>query len=746
MDDGAHSRWERLLVSFFGLGNEIERSNPVVEKLLRANEPGLERNPLGPFFLPQVARGVTTYFAIATEADQARELQVVLNAAIGPTYTTIQERATPLRSDFDQLVEAAIRFAGSPAWIFTFDVVGPAKARRYVREQVHTVLGLLLARPHREVDPVRPIGRLLRDFDRALEVRDLSLAEQLLLGPIAETGRLSGLNRLFLHVRLLVAAERWEELEQLPSLNDLLRTSRPAMVSDALAQLAIRLVDRDPSGGENQVAHFQSVAGDRFGALISGVDRIRSAAGARYYVLWQLAAGDDASAIRDRLEGLAWLEDPTVASALNDVAAAAAPAVAVSPEMIAEFQTAGRLDAAVALISRSQTNIELLPALLGLIAQTYSSDGMRTLDRYREDLGAAVVDDVIAQVRTRAGVSTLESTGEVDELAPTWPRRIASVLDGVLTSEQLVLAADEGSLLELVRSTQTLDELAEAVEAAAGAPRASQVVDGALGILRHLGNQIPDGRRSRLVPLRRAVLELWCLGDESGDFTRASDLLDVLEDLLSDGCGPAEFDEFVELLGARWAPFLTDRAFPIGVRAVEILVAAQPDDVHVLNAFASRLFGRVTAANVDRLPAADLAVADALCVELELGFTPSARRSTGVVPESNDSGWKGLVGIYTLDENASRRARTALASLVPGAEVRAAHDKVASDRLRELAAAAAVMVVAAGVAKHAATDAIRAARGPRIPNYAAGKGSSSLVRAALTGIAELTTVTADLAG
>ncbi len=64
------------------------------------------------------------------------------------------------------------------------------------------------------------------------------------------------------------------------------------------------------------------------------------------------------------------------------------------------------------------------------------------------------------------------------------------------------------------------------------------------------------------------------------------------------------------------------------------------------------------------------------------------------------------------------------------------HSKVATGPLQSLVQRVDLMVVADRAAKHAATDAIRSARGSRPLIYAAGKGSSSLVRAALDYIAE----------
>ena len=69
-------------------------------------------------------------------------------------------------------------------------------------------------------------------------------------------------------------------------------------------------------------------------------------------------------------------------------------------------------------------------------------------------------------------------------------------------------------------------------------------------------------------------------------------------------------------------------------------------------------------------------------------------------------------------------------------------DHVASDRLRSVARTADLVVVVDRAAKHAATEALRAARGSRLIRYAAGKGATSLVEAVEAGLNALVSETA----
>jgi hypothetical protein len=86
------------------------------------------------------------------------------------------------------------------------------------------------------------------------------------------------------------------------------------------------------------------------------------------------------------------------------------------------------------------------------------------------------------------------------------------------------------------------------------------------------------------------------------------------------------------------------------------------------------------------------------------------------------------VALYSLELGALQRAKQVLESAIPGLEVQVTDDKVSNDALVATAKSADLFVVAHRSAKHAATDAIRAARSSNLV-YAEGKGSSSLIRA-----------------
>lgn len=717
-------RWDRFLVTFFGEGNGLDypSTTPAVIELLEANEQLLAADPPGPFLLPRrTSAGDTVYYAIALTDEQALELRRVLGGIVGGTYTDFAGRS--VRSDFgDTVLASAIALAGDERRLFAFRPV--ASDRAATREQVSRLLHLMSKRPRRAVALIRPFGRLLRDFDRALDARDEVAARSLLHEGIFASGRLSGRNRLFLQVRFLAAFERWEELECLPSLPDLLRAPMPALVADSLAALAVHDLHTNPEPSQSSAAErFESIASG-FGALVPTADRIRSVSGAEYYVRWCLGAGDDGAAILDRLEALAWVEAPEVAAILGEVAPVSGRQPSTPDvQSITAAVVAGRIEYALELLEQVEPSPELLPLLLHAVRQTLSMAAIGLLARFRSTLGDVVVDEAVEDFHGGLDPMALPS-------GLNWGDRIRQAAAGELRPGQLEEAAREDDLLALARDPDRLDELVEAVQSTTSAANSTSVLDVVLRLLARLETVLPERVLGRLTPLRLATLRLWALADDSGDQARASDLIDVADELVHAGCSVVEFEELVELLTLRWDALLTDRAFGLGVRALEVLASGRPAGSPVVSTFATPLLSRVTVANVQRLDVVDVLAADALSDELELGYSLVALVPPGAMVAEASTHWAGTIGLYSLDENALRRAADSLQRVLPDAELRTSHEKVANEPLRSLARAADVMVIASKVAKHPATDAIRAERAGPL-TFAAGKGSSSLVRAAL---------------
>ena len=93
--------------------------------------------------------------------------------------------------------------------------------------------------------------------------------------------------------------------------------------------------------------------------------------------------------------------------------------------------------------------------------------------------------------------------------------------------------------------------------------------------------------------------------------------------------------------------------------------------------------------------------------------------------------YSGLIGIYTLTEQAGQRVRQFLRKMFPKAKVELNADHVATDKLKGLAANADIFVFAWKSSKHQAYFAAKEARGSRPMLLPLGKGSASILECVL---------------
>ena len=210
----------------------------------------------------------------------------------------------------------------------------------------------------------------------------------------------------------------------------------------------------------------------------------------------------------------------------------------------------------------------------------------------------------------------------------------------------------------------------------------------------------------------------------------------VVEILLELGLPPDGFDELIELLRLGWEPFLTDADLEAGLDAIELLASFRANASRTLDLFANPILSRIGPHNARRIPETTLEVAADLASEFGLALElPQKTMATGTRDLQAPRPLEGtVVVLYSLMSNALDRAAAILERRHSGLAVVTLSDHVATDRLRNAARTADLVIVMDRAAKHAATDAVRVARGNRALRYATGKGSVSLVAAAEEGL------------
>jgi len=346
------------------------------------------------------------------------------------------------------------------------------------------------------------------------------------------------------------------------------------------------------------------------------------------------------------------------------------------------------------------------------------------VSRFRTSIGAETFDEA-----TSAADGALDLQLIPKQVEPlTWSDRLIAVAEGSLSPDQFERDAREGDVLDLVRSSSELTQLADTLERLIDHGLITTAIDGVLTLLARLEEASSDPKALR--PLQDAVITVWVLTDNSGDRTRADHIISQVESYLAEGSSVSEYRSLVNGLRDNWEPLLTDRAFELNLRTIEVLLAARPGDDPVVVAFAAPIFGRLSPESIRRLDPTDLLVANSIARELGLSLNNVELDSeVDAVKSKMSAPSPFFVGFYSLDEGATRRATEILLTQFPGIKVKESHAKVSSDELKNLARSVDLMVVAVASAKHAATGAISDARGHGPLVKAKGKGSSSLVRA-----------------
>ena len=689
------------------------------------------RSPASPFFLPVNASGWTYWYAICPDQEQRLWARDLITAFLG---SWVDFPGQPVAADSDLPMDQAVRaLTGPDGCSFRLLVPRNPRAEASVRQSVVRLTRALAARPYRQIHLSWPLGRLISDLSDACASGSEARAEQTLV-LLEQDYRLSGANKLFLRLQYLAAFARWTDLEESGHLQDLIHLNRPVLASDALARLVMVRLPATAS-----LEQFAESAAE-FGCLVGSVTMIRSAGGAQYYTYWSLSSGEAPEAVEARLLDAGWLDQARdhggVAALLPGTGSSArGPAAAPSLDGLRQALGGGRLDAAIDMLALMPPSADLLPVLVNLVTRTLSPRSIELLQRWRGPLGEPAIQEAL---------SAHLGTGQPDItiVSESFPVALRAAFAADVTPAERVQAFDDLRDRAVPRLMQpgVLPETTEAVRPLSRSlshDLLADLIDLLLDVERELFSAA--GNVAGIQDLRLIVVETWALGDESGDRHRVGRLLDLVSRALGTGVSPAVFDELTEGLRAGWAPFLTNADLPLGLEAIEVLAAAQPETATALLAFATPILSRIGPHNARRIDAALLETARMLAPDfgLELPVSAGPAAEAGQSPGQARPPAGSRVAIYSLMEPAAARAATILRKWYPEVRVETLTGKVASDALRYSARNADVLVIADRASAHAATDAIKAARGRRPLWYATGKGTVSLVQAVRAGFDDI---------
>jgi hypothetical protein len=361
-----------FLEQFFGEGNalRLDESGPPgsAAKLRALLQPFLalyeREGPLA--ILPRVQSGpqrTDWYFLCRSSADRrwARDL---LRASVGASFLTERNRERAL--DRNDSIDAAVLNVYGEA---SFAVPVAATLREMISPRLERLSRLLVRQPERFRAVVRPTGRILRDFELALQARDGSAANEC-IAALHEGQRLGVQNLEFLKIRRDVAMGNYDQALSSPRFDTYREIGFPRRVVSALLE-AVWAKEVAPwtanSPPANVLARFTGEVLPRYGALLRTRAGLKGPGIAPLFLLDEVASASSDRTLVDglvqELAGGEWAAFASGIAGLIPTTTIAAPQLA-SSAAAGEAFIRGELDAAYRLALESPPSFERTLLLL----------------------------------------------------------------------------------------------------------------------------------------------------------------------------------------------------------------------------------------------------------------------------------------------------------------------------------------------------------------------------------------------
>lgn len=711
-----------LLETLFGQENELKRDRVGVFADFVAR---IDSDPPVPTIVPVRRNGVTHIYALPGSPEDAPQLVEDMNSCFGQTF--LKPRFTHL--DQTDPIEGAIhRRTDGTAW------------RHRVPDRLHREQFACAVRRLNQIHAIAPerprrlpgIAETYQRFRAALTVGDRDGAHRA-LDDMRSRRLFDPSNVLYLELELIATLESNESLLTWRGLQEVLSAPRPGAASSAIAGAVYRAhlgqyeAADDAAGllgmlGASQVAPFMSaldaphrcadldarlafiaaaVLCERREVALGLVDGLGARADFAMEMIARLGIGqqasDDPRALIDR--GLYLEATQTLLGIPNSPERAAMLTVCA-------FHTSENADAVsmaerayAALDGEQRASLRADPALADYIDAVHGPEGSEcSIGSWSEAFGA-VRSSTNPHATLRIALSR----------ANTW------------------------SLEDALRTFGESERLVEAIEATDSAESAEPVrvlktrlVSSVLEF-----RETPDG----LAPVARALLEdlASTTSGSVGDLVQIAGLIDHALAQSASVEASERYRQILDTCRSVVGSATAERSADYTIEIVETIADRPVLDRSACEALFTELAMGLHQCLRDT---GDMRWAVVRLLAEKAGLTSWADTQLPQSPDAGDVGattpalamWNGKkIGIYTLMEQAGRRAAELILRDAPNADVRTFSEHVAEERMVDWARRADVFVVCIQAAKHAAVNAIQAARGERATLEPRGKGCSSII-------------------
>lgn len=683
--------------------------------------------------------GPEQWYAMASDESGANALSQELTAFVGPSFSDF--RGQFLQPDQDDDIEKALheRFG---RFVFRLIPVNAGDAAA-IADALQLYLGLLRRRPDVPDRTQRPFGKVRAEFDRALLAGN-ELDAVRLRGELVGSGRVDAEQEKYLDIRMLAGLGRQFQLaHDYPLIKSVLGLSLPAQtIADLVGALySTYIADMEDSGDDEAVLSvFRREIADNFSPLFFERKGLKHSSVLKAFMLYELV---QAEPNRERCQAIVSIypEDDGRRLVERWARRLSAPDVPPKTDLFEsvrqalgdeDYELAFKLSfeafpdswtySALLRCAVEMDDAEVTLRVLEVVDEAPEAERLkwtkRDLARFQQLRSNAVGDSGEAIDPTPRTIRP-----EADWLS--WAAYVESGIHGRPPLQVLEDALPRWSVEAYASDPATCSELAERIGNAGGATE--QTFRDAFAPLVEFFVDRPDRPIRAFAPLYAMLIRIvaWNGMVTANELELASAVVQALVSLAPLRNDYAEaVDAYAEIVAANSAPGNIDWA----LNAAEMLALhASPDSESRLRFFmavvevARSVAHRLSPAQYEILT---LLAKDYGCSGLLEAFPNRDDPSGDLAPRVD---FAGLIGIYTLTEQAGQRARLFLRKLFPQARVEVNADHVATDKLKSLAANADIFVFAWKSSKHQAYFAAKEARGSRRTLLPLGKGSASIL-------------------
>lgn len=766
----ARQKAENLKSGFFGSSNKIklahlDQDHPVPQCALlwlkQLDWPD-DKGVLPTTILPrQKPTGeLTQWYGVAFSLAQSRDFREQLTAFVGPTLSNYRGHIYTLNSD-DESENAIIEATGLSQIPAHFSALDRDSGRELVKA-LELMARVRESSEVRQVEQVISTGRVLRRFELALRAARRDEAESH-LSYLRRHHRLDQLNLQFLEVQLRAELGLWSEIVGLSHFNDLAQVRRPTAVTDALLH-ALFEEFLSPLEEEQDVAvlkqRFEDDIAPRSGTLFNVVGSLQSPSALKTALLWAILRGEGA------IGRTAWarLQVVTPSLAGNELdfwtrlTDELPPLSVLAPVTLStEVVTGGPLVQASTAFFEFRFDDAwqlLLPQPIsaqraGMLLQCAGAIGTLDTRRIATQAVLELPHDEHNELISNPFFGRIwnewqkEETGVISSTVVTvpsnWLEWLALAEDDNCGFMRLHDFATQGArewdVSVLLDDVNACEEMERRLESVAGKSDHSRDrlfagIPSLLGFLER-DEMFP---RPSIKPLFGRLRSILALYGETSDLSQWLVYADLVRVGLELGMSTQTYKELVDETELLWGDRIALSNFEAALEILDVMWIHPCHHEVGRSSLANRAFswahsgiesGRLDPEleRICRQLARDYGLEDLLpMVAVQV---PGGEIEDPLLLLSEKT-----VAIYSLMESTVQRVKELILARCPTCQVELNHDKAASSALSSLARTADIFVAVTGSAKHAATNAITAARPEdKATILVASKGSSALLRA-----------------